>query len=252
MDRNRTGIICLVAAALSLSNISRANITSGVGSTLEPLDSMMQWCVDKMVQWNPPGRPTYPLANEEIEDTMRRYADIARDAISVIYDESETPLFPDIRGRARTLAVLLSIAHSESGFRRDVDFGLGRSARGDMGASWCLMQVQLGAPIGDTTPKRIELTNKSYLFVTDHGYSGQDLIQDRKLCFRVALRMIRSSIATCKDLPIEERLSNYTSGNCISGKEASRIRMLDAMWWFDHARPPVNDLDILTSLAGNI
>lgn len=199
------------------------------GANVEvPVDS---WAQNQIEKWAPPGVTWYPDARESEEEARERYQNIVRDLLSVTYDPTEKPLFSGPRGRARTTALMLSIAQTESGFRRDVDFGIGKDAKGDSGESHCLMQVRLSkARDNGKTDKRIHLDGPYYSFTLDgeSGYGGEDLLADRKVCFRAALHIMRQSFHTCHRLPSEERLGIYTSGDCERGRRSSRVRTLQA------------------------
>ena len=225
----------------------RANATN------DTVDSLVGWCVKRMSLWAPPGRSFYEDAKETPEDAVVRYGEVARDAITVAYDPVEVPLFAGGIGRARTLAVLLAVSDSESGgYRKDVDFGIGSQSKGDGGKSWCLAQINLGLAGSDgRTPMRVELTTKYWEYAKDKGsgFGGEDLVQDRKACFRVQLHMIRQSFATCSSLPVLERLGIYASGkSCEAGATASRSRIGKAVGWLATSAPPVSDRLVVDSL----
>ncbi|HED37378.1 MAG TPA: hypothetical protein ENI76_03920, partial [Ignavibacteria bacterium] len=153
----------------------------------------------------PPGRSYVKDAKETSEDGKIRYGEISNAMISVAYDPSEHPLFIGKYGRAKTLALLASIAWFESGYRRDVDLGLGKLSRGDSGKSWCMMQIMLGRPdpVTGMTRKRVLLTNNSFKLISrknphwDSAYGGTDLINNRIKCFRAGLHLIRNSFHAC-------------------------------------------------------
>jgi hypothetical protein len=227
-------------------------------------DQVQDWAFDQMVAWSPPGHSFYPDAAEEEQAGKTRYHEIVRDAMSVAYDPAEPPLFAtrhwangkmevsdDPIGRAKTLAVMLAIARSESGgYRRDVDFNIGKKARGDGGKSWCIMQIQLSKPdASGKTSTRIGLKGDQYeyVYVKDKGFGGEDLISDRKACFRVALHMARESFRACGSLPVEERLSVYAGGNCEDGRPQSRVRVGNAIRWLAAKAPPRQDLDVMNA-----
>lgn len=223
---------------------------------------MLAWVLGIIMMVSPVGqRWSYPEANNETEvEREARYRSIASDLLTVVYDPVEKPLLArndSVYARAKTALVLLAIASRESGFRRDVDFGVGKYARGDQGRSWCLMQVQLGAPNEKTgkSPTRIVLDEKTggYAWAYDGktGYGGEDLVKDRKACFRAALHMVRVSFNACWNLPAEERLRVYAAGHCgEEGSKASRNRMGLAQRWMkdDKLKPPMTDADFLTVL----
>ena len=237
----------LSAFTLALVVLVSRDSLAGVPAPLE------DWCVNQMSAWAPPGKSLYADAKETVDDGMARYRQIARDAITVAYDPLEAPLFPGPYGRAKTLAVMLGIADSESGFRKDVDSGKGAYAKGDNGKSWCLMQVRLGTAINGKTPNRVAIKGGVYEFVYDgvSGFGGEDLVKDRKACFRVALHIMRDSFNKCSDLPVDERLSIYTSGSHDSGRVASKIRVGKAIKWLAAVAPPTEDSSVLAQLSGS-
>src|SRR5262245_66320038 len=99
------------------------------------------WLLGVMVATAPPGRSRFPTeARETPEDGRARYAAIAHAVAEVALDPDERPLFSGDRARERTAALLLSISWHESGWRRDVDLGIGSHARGG-GRYHCVMQV---------------------------------------------------------------------------------------------------------------
>jgi hypothetical protein len=212
--------------------------------------NVRSWAVERMTKWAPPGKSFYLDSKETESEALVRYNAIVKDAMSVAYDPSEPPLFQnDQIGRAKTLAVLLAVADSESGgYRKDVDFGTGKLSRGDGGKSWCLMQVQLSNPGKDgKTNTRIGLKGDVYEYFYDKtkGFGGEDLVGNRKNCFRVALHIARESFRVCHFLPVAERLSLYASGNCTNGRVASRIRVGKAIKWLAQQAPPNRDSDIM-------
>jgi hypothetical protein len=193
------------------------------------MDPIIAWAVAFMIAVAPPGRAG---TKETREEGAARYREIATAAAIVAYDTDTPPLFEGRNGRARTLALLLSVAFHESGFLRHVDFGIGPRARGDSGQSWCLMQIKVG--MGRTI----------------QGWSGTDLVANRQRCFRAGLEMMRWSFQACRDNPSMELLDAYTSGRCDHGKIESRKRMESALDWFEDHPPPVLPLPGSTTAAG--
>lgn len=201
------------------------------------------------------GRPQYhPDAKETDAETTARYESIAKDLMEVVYDPNEKPLFSDAQGRAKTAQVMLAISTYESSFRKDVDFGLGKFGRGDGGRSWCMMQVMLGQPEkSGKTRQRIYVKPNGWMdYTTDptKGWGGEDLVRDRKNCYRAALALLRSSFQACGRQEMKDRLSLYASGKCEGngGPEASRIRMGLAMRWFKNRAPEFNDAEVASWL----
>jgi hypothetical protein len=179
------------------------------------MEFIIDWALAFMLAIAPPG----PWRGEPREETVARYADIAADAVAVAYDPDNLPLYSGKTGRARTAALLLSVAFHESSFRKDVDLGIGPNARGDSGLSWCLMQIKVAGG------RTIE------------GFAGPDLVQDRKKCFTTGLAAMRRSFLACRANPATEWLSAYTSGSCSRGAEQSRRRIESLTTWL--SRHPV-------------
>lgn len=216
------------------------------------LETVIAWIVSLLVAASPIGRPQYyPDAKESAEATTARYTSITKDLIDVVYDPAERPLFPGPKGRAQTVTVLLAIASFESGgFRRDVDLGLGKYAKGDGGRSWCLEQVQLGqaGANGKTTRRILVNPNGTFTFTTDpnQGWGGEDLVQDRKKCFRAGLAVARVSFGACGNIETKDKLKAYAAGNCSEdGVAASRLRMGLAMRWMASKMPTFTDSEAL-------
>lgn len=262
----------LVSFAILLSLVVSGSASAD--SELNASEGIQAWAFDQMAVWAPPGRfgnsaygAAYPDSHEEESDAQDRYRAIVRDAMAVAYDPVEPPLFmnrkwvngkmevsDDPIGRAKTLAVMLAIADSESGgYRRDVDLNIGKLARGDGGKSWCIMQIMLSRPDAKgQTSTRIALKGDQYEYVysKDKGYGGEDLIANRRACFRVALHMARESFRACQNLPVEERLSVYAGGNCEDGRPQSRVRVGKAIRWLAKTAPPHVDADLAPFFPG--
>jgi hypothetical protein len=179
------------------------------------MESLVTYLVAAMVAWV----PQYAHSpSESPADVQARYESIARDLASVVVDPSETPLFAGRDARTQTALLMLSVASFESSFRKSVDDGRGR---GDGGGSYCLMQIRVGHG------------------VTREGWTGDQLIHDRTLCFRAALHMLRSSFGVCHSYPVEDRLSAYATGHCFLDAGVSRSRIGRARtWWSQHTLPP--------------
>lgn len=256
MKKIRHSWVLFVAFLMAvLPGLARAD------ESMTPSQAVHEWAFSQMTTWSPPGHSFYPDAKESEDEAKARYRSIVRDAMAVAYDPSEPPLFvnrkfvngkwdvsDDPIGRAKTLAVILAIADSESGgYRKDVDFNIGKLARGDGGKSWCVMQILLSRPDANgQTSTRIALKGDQYEYVytKDKGYGGEDLIANRRTCFRVALHMARESFRACANLPVEERLSIYAGGDCTVGRAASRVRVGKAVRWLAQKAPPHVDADL--------
>ncbi len=261
-------LLAALAAFLMWSGVCHAGASTSREDRSLPsfrVTSLHQWVVDRMVSWAPPGISYVKEAKESEADGRRRYEDIANDIMAVTYDPAERSIFQGDNGRAMTTALLTSIAFYESAYRKDVDTGIGPKARGDSGRSWCLMQVKLGAPEKDTGRTRLRVfvgPNGGLRFVSspkEAGYAaswgGEDLVQDRTKCIRVALRLARMSFGACSKLDVRDRLSMYASGQCEEGQDASRRRVTRAQRWLWGSRPPLSDsqaLDLLSSRPASL
>jgi hypothetical protein len=257
-------LVAVMACVLTLSGVSFASSDTVQDRSLPSfrVTSLHQWVVDRMVTWAPPGLSYVKEAKESEEEGRRRYEDIANDIMTVTYDPAERPIFQGANGRAMTTALLTSIAFYESAYRKDVDTGVGPKAQGDSGKSWCLMQVKLGTLEKDTGRTKLRVVvgpNGGLRFVSSErepGYAtawgGEDLVQDRTKCFRVALRIARLSFGSCSKLGVQDRLSMYASGRCEVGEDASRRRVSRAQQWLWKSRPPMLDAQALDLLWSDI
>lgn len=222
------------------------------------METLLVWILSFMTVLAPPGRPTYiPEATETKEDATVRYDSIAQDIAAVVWSPAEKPLFRGTNGRARTTALILSIILNESGFRKDVDTGVGKHARGDGGRSWCLMQMNLGT--GKTRPwnqkmyrfakppcKEGQPVDRRYCDPAEEiveGVTGQQMVNDRKLCIREGLHALHGAL--CTALPVREWLRAYASGSCDKGSEQSRVRMDLAITWYANHKPTFMDEDVM-------
>lgn len=186
---------------------------------MNPHAIVVAWLVHLMMLWAPPEHrsKTYiPEAKETTEQATKRYIEIAQAVVDVAYNPEEAPIVTmkdESKARAHSALLMLSIALMESGLRRDVDFGIGKQGRGDGGRSWCLMQIQLGpGKVPDSDPEV-------------GGWTGKDLVADRRKCFRTAMRMIRRSFTACQANPFPHRLAAYASGSCDKGHAESASRL---------------------------
>jgi hypothetical protein len=214
------------------------------------MDTVLAWIFSLITAAAPPGRPTFVEAQETKEEAVVRYQEIAKDVAEVVYDSDTRPLFRGPHSRSQTVSVVLAIMLYESGFRKDVDFNLGKRARGDSGDSWCLMQVNIGT--GRTRPwntvkdrPALAADNPEDVF---EGYTGDELIADRKTCIREGLKVVRMSMYECSSLPIEQQLRSYTSGSCERGALQSAVRMGTAINWFEHTKRNFRDADVVKYL----
>jgi hypothetical protein len=210
------------------------------------MDQFIVWLVSFMTAVAPPGRPQYiEEAKETKEEALLRYESIAEDIATVV--TTEEPLFRGPEGRLRTATVIMSVMIWESGYRKDVDTGIGKLARGDRGNSVCLMQLNVGKKRTiawnlkeDRTPRWGDNPEDIH-----PGWSADELLADRKVCIQGGLRTLRMSFRSCGRLPVTEWLRAYASGSCEDGSKESNIRMGTALRWYSSHRPDFTDADLL-------
>lgn len=203
-------------------------------------DLAVNWMLGFMTKNAPPGRQTfYTEAQETKEDSLKRYTEIANALIEVVYDPNTKPLFKGSAGRARTASVILAVALFESGFMKNVDFGIGKFGRGDNGHSWCMLQLNIGSgrtlqwnTKHDRPPRAGDKPEDIF-----RGYTGPELVSDRRLCIGEALKGLRLSFNSCPGLPLDQRLRVYGSGTCEGAADASRIRMQAAIKFWNDTQP---------------
>jgi hypothetical protein len=166
------------------------------------MNALVAYLLAAMLAWSPPADHEY---YEPREETVARYITIARTIAEVALDPAEPPLFGGPDGRAETALFIASVAFYESGgFRRDVELGTGKRARGDAGRSWCLMQV------------------------------------NQNKCIRAGLHRMRESFRHCSGQTFLDRLSGYTDGRCRDGANAAHRRTKRAVeFWEQHPPRPV-------------
>src|SRR5262245_33047462 len=102
------------------------------------------WLVAIMIKAVPPGKYLEPPENVETDaDARARYEAIAGAAAEVALDPNERSVFPGDDGRRMTAALLLSLSMYESGWKRDVDLGIGKHNKPIRATRqyWCIMQV---------------------------------------------------------------------------------------------------------------
>jgi hypothetical protein len=213
---------------------------------------VIAWIVAFMTAHAPPGRPIfYPTAQETKEETVERYNAIATDIAAVVYDPNEQPLFKGDYGRSKAISIMQGIAFFESGFRKDVDTGVGKAARGDGGKSVCLMQIEVGT--GRTA--KYNMSKQRFAIPSDpkneveEGFTASELLSDRQKCLRVALHLIRQSFKSCGNLPLDQYLNVYTSGHCDEGIAESHLRMMTGVHWFEHHQPTFTDNEAMIALG---
>jgi hypothetical protein len=63
------------------------------------------------------------------------------------------------------------------------------------------------------------------------GYTGQEMVDNRRLCIQEGLKILRLSFNACSHLDITLRLASYASGTCDKGHDKSLARMGTALKW---------------------
>lgn len=208
------------------------------------MEPVVAWIVSFIVAVAPADRPQFVKdAKETKDEALVRYNSIARDVTEVVWADPQPPLFAGPNGRARTVAVILSIMSHESGFRKDVDFGLGKGAKGDSGRSWCLMQLNVGEgrTFSWNTVKGRAAYDSDPSSEVVKGWTGKELVADRKKCITAGLRVMRISFDATVNMPLSDRLRVYASGNANAGGEASARRMNLATKWYANNPAPLSD-----------
>jgi hypothetical protein len=196
-----------------------------------------------MMAHAPLDRPQYIAeAKETAPEGAARYNEIATDIVEVM--KTERPLFRGPDGKLRTSIIIVSSMLRESGFRRDVDYGLGPHARGDHGNSVCMMQLNIGK--GRTA--RWNIVKDREAWPNDppdeiqEGWNAQEVLADRQKCIRAGLRVARMSFDHCRFRPQQYWLCGYLSGSCMIAGQESTIRMDLAAKWYQRHKPAFNDL----------
>ena len=223
-------------------------------------EAFIVWLVAVMNMMAPAHREhPFVLAQETYEQADARYQEIASAIIEVSYDKEERPLFAGPDGRANTA---LFIAHKfwlESGFRRDVQTGLGReknlvSGLNDHGRSWCLGQLNLGIH-----QVSLQEGEKEYDSVntTREGWTGRELVDDLHKCVKASLHLMRASFGSCPQLGPDGRLTVYAAGVCENerGQRISKDRFSSYRTWKNRTRPlrpQVHDSDFLQWLEAPV
>lgn len=217
------------------------------------MNELFQWILAFMLAVSPPTDPGHQEAGKETpEETIQRYEEITNDIIEVAYDPEIRSLYPDHEnGRSRSVAVMLGIMYHESNFYRHIDAGW---KKGDSGRSWCMMQVWAGRAPRKTGNWNYVHDRPPYWGDPEHeireGYSGPELVSNRKLCLKEGLRIARWSFRKCGNRGPLEKLRVYASGSCSKGGEASRARMgtAERFWYKSQDKITWSDERIVSEL----
>jgi hypothetical protein len=181
------------------------------------MNALVAYLFTAMLAWSPPFDHTY---YEPRNETLARYEGIARTIAKVALDPAEPSLVGGPDGRTETALFVASVAFYESGgYRRDVELGTGKHARGDSGHSWCLMQLNIGN--GRTA----------------EDWTGPELVNDQEKCIRAGLHKMRESLLHCTGQTFIDRLSGYTNGRCLDGADAAHRRTKRAIEFYERHPP---------------
>jgi hypothetical protein len=165
------------------------------------------WVLGLVLGLCPPERAetetTYPEARETVQQRRQRLEEVAADIAWAAADSATERPVPLKDGRTAA-AYLVAVAWKESGFKRDVD-------------------------VGPCAPERVRL-----LKWCDNGRAktmwqlwNLDEWPSRGQAAKLAVVRMRNSMSACRDLPPDEQLAEYASGNCrgADAKKKSRDRV---------------------------
>lgn len=170
------------------------------------MNTLSNWILSAMLTIVSPEKAQV-VSHETLEEVKARYASMASDMAEVI--STSDPLFYGSDAEVRTAALVTSVSFFEGGFSKAVDEG---KARGDGGNSWCHMQLHIGK--GHVVIGTPEMKT----------WTGKDLIEDRKKCYKAGLEVLRSSMALCSRYKDGDSLSAFTTGRCITNQREARHR----------------------------
>ena len=175
----------------------------------------------------------FPAARKFPNDEMaqQQYIDrvnlIVEDIAKIEYDENHNPWFSGKWARAKEASLVTIIASEESGgFEIAVENG---TKRGDRGASWCFMAINIGKG------------------KTSEGWFGTDLIQDRSKCFSAGINIMQRSMNQCRGYGFLSGLSAYNTGRCIQNESISVSRLSKVLRFVNKTVP--EDVEILEEIA---
>ena len=211
------------------------------------IDLVSAWILSTMLSIVPCEKnyyvPTYAL--ESVKQCESRYEGISRSIAEVVYHPNSKPLWGGRYARARTAITIITIMYFESGFRRDVDMGIARRRTSrygwnDYGRSWCMMQINLGKRYEMIDGKLVDTS----VLATDEGWSGRELLADRRKCIAAGLNILRKSFRACPGLPFSQKLRVYATGSCEKGADLSSLRMAKIAKYYSENKPAFRDSEI--------
>lgn len=185
------------------------------------MKALVTWLLLAMASWAPVQKTS---GVETLAEATIRRESIVKDLLEVTFDSKEKPLFMGDNGRAYTAIWIANWLYDESNYAVLVDQG---KVRGDGGRSWCLGQHNIGegrTPSWYYKEYRFALPTDAPGDVTP-GFTGPELVKDRKNCLRATLHAFHHSLQRCSKytpVPEPEKLnpdvfSLYAAGYCVKG-----------------------------------
>lgn len=183
---------------------------------MSAIQILRMWLASIVFMMYPPDR-VHP-GNLILQENYKRHVnEVVIDIQEVVYDRAKTPWLYGKWARAQEAALATIIAAEESGgFNLGVENGI---IRGNRGASWCLMAMNIGR--GRTM----------------EGWSGPDLIADRKKCITAGVNAMRRSMSVCRANGVLSGLSAYDTGRCIKNERISVSRVSRAFYYISKKVP---------------
>lgn len=172
------------------------------------IETLANYIFAAMIFWVPVSDHSY---YEKPEITIARYHDIATSIAESALDSEQDPLFTEEDGRIKTALLLASVASSEGFFREDID---SCKKGGDNGLAWGLWQTHASKKL---------------------------VCSSRKEAIGIALKMMRQSFVSCKNLSVLDRMSVYTDGQCHSNWKRSRFKMSRAINYLNTHKLEIED-----------
>lgn len=199
---------------------------------------LVSWLTSAMLAWIPPQH-----GHEGPE--AQRYAELARDVLTITFDADERPLIEGPKGRSKTALLLASIMGFESAYRQDVQTGEKRGKAGDA----CYMQVIVPRGKRIRLLQDVAMHRDTYEWVSygapedDTAWTVNELLGLDHVdnCIRTGLHIARESFRICKNL------SMYTSGQCIKDEPKAYHREQRAKQHFKIHPAPVTDAETLVT-----
>jgi hypothetical protein len=194
------------------------------------LEAITIYILGAMTSWIPIGNLTY--WGETEEQARARLESIASDVATVATDGGEKSAFAGPLGRVKSALLLSSVASMESGFQKFVDDGTcnkpdyqaDRRGGCDGHHAFSIWQIHVAGE-GFVLLEDGSLSSKMYSSketIERLGVvTGKELIADRKVAARVALRIMRDSLKNYGSL------CAYSGEDCAPGRHPKADARLD-------------------------